>query len=564
MFIKLTRRGSNRYVQLVEAYRDAAGKPKQRTVANLGRLDQLNTELNSVITGLQRVTGQTPTAPVAPVVPPTLSFDAARDFGDVWTLTELWNALGFDGLRKVFCHTRHSIDVEALIRVMVFNRLCDPDSKLGVLRWLETVALPGTSLQAIDHQHLLRAMDALVDHKAEVDDVMASLLRPLVDQDLAMVFYDMTTIRAEGLSEQEGDLRRYGMAKVGVVERQVMLGVVQTAEGLPLYHEVFNGNTAEVTTIKAVIEKIVARFPIKRVIAVADRGLLSTENLSDLQEIALPGGNKLEFILAVPGRRYGDFVELLEPFHSEQCLPAKEEILGEAAWNKLRLIIAHDPQVSLQAGDKRIDELKKQADQWVGKLNDQDEGKKKPGRKLSDGGARAKFYREVCEAHLARIVKVDLKSELFTYDIDERALKHAKMMDGKLLLVTNAPDFTPAEVVKRYKSLADIERGFRVLKSEIEIGPIYHHLPDRIHAHASICFMALILYRVMRSRLKDSNAKMSPERALDKLRRIQHQVVTVNDLEPIAGLSSINQEHTEILQALTIKKPTLPVQLTLL
>jgi transposase len=567
VFIKLTRRGSNRYVHLVEAYRDAAGKPKQRTVANLGRLDQLNTELNSVIAGLQRVTGQTPTAPVAPVVPPTLSFDAARDFGDVWTLTELWNALGFDGLRKVFCHTRHSIDVEALIRVMVFNRLCDPDSKLGVLRWLETVALPDTSLQAIDHQHLLRAMDALVDHKAEVDNVMASLLRPLVDQDLAIVFYDMTTILAEGLSEQKGDLRHYGMAKVGIVERQVMLGVVQTAEGLPLYHEVFKGNTAEVTTIKAVIQKIVARFPIKRIIAVADRGLLSTENLADLQEIVLPGGNKLEFILAVPGRRYGDFCELLDPFHTEQCLPAKEEILGEAAWNKLRLIIAHNPQVSLQAGanrDKRIDELKKQAHQWVGKLNDQDEGKKKRGRKLSDGGARAKFYREVCQAHLARIVKVDLKSGLFTYDIDERALKHAKMMDGKLLLVTNAPDFTPAEVVKRYKSLADIERGFRVLKSEIEIGPIYHRLPERIHAHVSICFMALILYRVMRSRLKDSNAKMSPEHALDKLRRIQHQVVKVNDLEPIAALSSINQEHTEILQALTIKKPILPAQLTLL
>ena len=568
MFIKLTRRGPNRYVQLVEAYRDAStGKPKQRTVACLGRLDQLNTELHSVIAGLQRLTGQTPTAPAAPLAPPSLSFDAARDFGDVWTLTELWNALGFDGLRTVFRHTRHSIDVEALIRVMVFNRLCDPHSKLGVLRWLETVALPGTSLESIDHQHLLRAMDALVDHKAEVDHVMASLLRPLVDQDLAMVFYDMTTIRAAGLSEQDGDLRHYGMAKVGVVERQVMLGVVQTAEGLPLYHEVFEGNTAEVTTIKGVIEKIVARFPIKRVIAVADRGLLSTENLADLQEIALPGGNKLEFILAVPGRRYGDFVELLEPFHTKQCLPAKEEILGQAAWNKLRLIIAHDPQVWLDVGakrDKRIDELKAQADQWVGQLNDQDEGKKKPGRKLSDGGARAKFYRQVCEAHLSRIVKVDLKSELFTYDIDERALKHARMMDGKLLLVTNAQDFTPDEVVKRYKSLADIERGFRVLKSEIEIGPIYHRLPDRIHAHASICFMALILYRVMRSRLRHSNSKISPERALDKLRRIQHQVVKVNALEPIAALSSINQEHTEILQALMIKKPTLPAQLALL
>jgi len=170
----------------------------------------------------------------------------------------------------------------------------------------------------------------------------------------------------------------------------------------------------------------------------------------------------------------------------------------------------------------------------------------------------------VCEAHLARIVKVDLKSELFTYAIDERALKHAKMMDGKLLLVTNAPDFTPGEVVKRYKSLADIERGFRVLKSEIEIGPIYHRLPERIHAHASICFMALILYRVMRSRLRDSSTKISPERALDKLRRIQHQKVKVNDFEPIAGLSSVNQEHMEIFKALTIAKPTLPAQLTLL
>ncbi len=213
---------------------------------------------------------------------------------------------------------------------------------------------------------------------------------------------------------------------------------------------------------------------------------------------------------------------------------------------------------------ERIDELKKLAAQWADKLNDQDDGKKKPGRKLSDGGATAKFYREVCEAHLSRIVKVDLKSELFTYDIDELALKHSKMMDGKLLLVTNAPDFAPDEVVKRYKSLADIERGFRVLKSEIEIGPMYHRLPDRIHAHAAICFMALILYRVMRSRLKDSHTKISPERALDKLRRIQHQVVKVNDLEPIAALSRINQEHTEILQALTIKKPTLPAQLALL
>jgi hypothetical protein len=101
-----------------------------------------------------------------------------------------------------------------------------------------------------------------------------------------------------------------------------------------------------------------------------------------------------------------------------------------------------------------------------------------------------------------------------------------------------------------------VERGFRVLKSEIEIGPVYHRLPARIRAHATICFMALILYRVMRMRLRASNTQLSPERALDRLRRIQHHQVIVNDTQPVAGLSTVNQEHTTILAALTIKKPT--------
>ena len=564
MFIKLTHRGPNQYVQLVEAFRDEAGRPKQRTVASLGRLDQINTDLNSVISGLQRVTGQTP---VATLSVPTVNFEAARDFGDVWALTELWSGLGFDRLRGVFKRTRHAIDVESLIRIMVLNRLCDPDSKLGVLRWLQTVSLPAVSLDSIDHQHLLRAMDALAEHKDAVDAVMTGLLRPLVDQDLAVVFYDMTTIRTAGLSDQDDDVRQFGMSKEGIIARQVMLGVVQTAEGLPLYHEVFDGNTAEVTTLKGVIEKIVKRFPIKRVIAVADRGLLSTDNLADLQAIKLPAGGMLEFILAVPGRRYGDFVELLEPLHTKLCAKAKEEVLGETAWNNLRLIVAHEPvaaQESTSKRDARIAQLQKQAGQWSGKLDEQDTGKKARGRKLSDGGARARFYRQVCDAHLSRIIKVDLKSELFTYDIDARALSHARLMDGKLLLVTNAPDLTPQEVLKRYKSLADIERGFRVLKSEIEIGPIYHRLPYRIRAHAAICFMALILYRVMRMRLRSSNTRLSPERALDKLRRIQHHQVIVNDTQPVAGLSTINQEHAAIFAALTIKKPTLNTQLTLL
>ena len=441
MFIKVTSSGPRRYVQLVEAFRDASGAPKQRTVATLGRLDQLSSGLDSVISGLLRVTGRE--MPV--MAQPAVEFESARDYGDVWALSELWNTLGFDRLRPVFRRTRHAIDVEALVRVMVFNRLCDPESKLGVLRWLQTVSMPALPSEAIEHQHLLRAMDALVAQQAGVDKVISGLLRPLVDQDLAVVFYDMTTIRTEGLTEQVGDVRQFGMSKEGLIARQVMLGVVQTADGLPLYHEIFDGNTGEVGTLKPIIEKIVQRYPVKRIIAVADRGLLSIDNLADLQAMKLPSGQPLEFILAVPGRRYSEFVDLLAPVQA-QCANAQQEVLNELSWNALRLVVAHEPQAAREASAKRdalIQKLEAQAAQWVGKLDAQDTGQRGRGRKLSDGGARAKFYHEVCEAHLSRIVRVDLKSELFSYAIDGKALAHARLMDGKLLLVTNTADLTP-------------------------------------------------------------------------------------------------------------------------
>lgn len=570
MFIKLTKSGPRRYVQLVEAYRDSDGRPKHRTVATLGRLDQPGSGLEAVISGLLRVSGnETPAIKHAKAATkvPEVKFDPTRSYGDVWALTELWHSLGFGDLAKIFRRTKHEIDVEALVRLMVINRLCDPESKLGVLRWLQTVALPDLSIKAIDHQHLLRAMDALVEHHDAVDKVLVGLLRPLVDQDLSVVFYDMTTIRAEGLSEEVADVRKFGMSKEGIIARQFMLGVVQTADGLPLYHEVFDGNTGEVATLMPVIEKIVQRFPVKRIIVVADRGLLSIDNIEQLQAICLPGGAPLEFILAVPGRRYTEFVELLEPFHSEHCVKAEKEVLGEVEWNDHRLIIAHDPAVASTTGAKRdsvIRELEKKASEWTDKLDAQELGKKARGRKTSDGGVRARFYRAVSEAHLSKIILVDLKSELFAWSIDERALALAKIMDGKLLLVTNATDLTQAEVLARYKSLADIERGFRVLKNEIEIGPVYHRLPQRIRAHAAICFIALIMFRVMRTRLHASKTRLSPGRALAALSRIQRHCVTIDDAQPVTGLSTINEEQTEIFAALTVKIPTLKTQLTLL
>lgn len=563
MFIKLTRSGSHTYAQLVESFRDENGKPRQRTVATIGRVDESDGSVDSLLKGLLRARGKSTDLTAAPQV----EFESALALGDVWALDQLWRELGFDSLGGVFRKARYTTPVEHALRVMVFNRLCDPESKLGVLRWLETVSIAQVDTASLTHQQLLRSMDALMDHQDAVDDVVAGLLRPLIDQDLSLVFYDLTTIRAAGLTEQTDDVRKYGMSKSGLIERQFMLGVVQTAEGLPIYHEVFDGNQSESPTLLPTLKKVLARFAqIKRLIVVADRGLLSLDNVDELRKVMLPSGQALEFILAVPGRRYGEFSKTLKEFQSK-VTDAQEEVIDETRWNELRLVIAHNPEQAREQTKlrrERIAAILAKANQWAGKLDGQDAGDVNRGRKLSDSGAKARLYREVSEEHLARIIKVDLKTELFSYAIDEAAQVQAELMDGKLLLVTNVPDQAPVELVKRYKSLADIERGFRVLKSEIEIAPVHHRLPQRIRAHAFVCFIALIVYRVMRQRLKLAKSDLSPEKALAQLRRIQRHSVSINASPPIAGISTVNDLQSKVFAALKTKKPTQDTQMSLL
>jgi transposase len=583
MFLKPTRSGGHTYLQLVESYRNDAGQPRQRTIATLGRLDEVGGGVDSLLAGLLRVKG----LPAELAAPPELTFDAALSLGDVWVLDQLWCELGFDALAGVFRKARFTTAVEHALRVMIFNRLCDPDSKLGVLRWLQTVHMPQIDTEALTHQQLLRSMDALMDHQADVDAVVTGLLRPMVDQDMSLVFYDLTTIRAAGLSELKDDVRHFGMSKEGVTARQFMLGVVQTAEGLPIYHQVFDGNQGEGPTLLPTIRTVLQRFAhIKRLIVVADRGLLSLDNLEELAQITLPRAQAsasppadtppdapvdqpaqaLEFILAVPGRRYAEFIDVLKDIHA-RAGAAQDEIVEETAWQGRRLVVAHHPQRAreqTQLRNERIAALLDKAQQWAGKLDAQDAGAKAKGRKLSDSGAKARLYHAVCEAHLAKIVKVDLKGDLFAYTVDEAAKAQAEVMDGKLLLVTNVTDLTPREVVSRYKALADIERGFRVLKSQIDIAPVYHRLPQRIRAHAMLCFIALILHRVMRHRLKAAKSDFSPDQALEQLRRIQRHSVSINRAAPRSGVSTITDQQSSVLAALNVKKPTLNAQMSLL
>ena len=555
MFVKITTSGPRRYVKLVEAYRDTGGVSRQRVIATLGRIEAVRAgEADSLVNGLLRAAGK----PSLEEGTGDVSFAPALSVGDTWLLTALWQKLGFaDAFRRVL-RNRRQFDAERLLRVMVFNRLCDPESKLGILRWLEGTRVPEVATESVTHQHLLRTMDTLADGAETMDKVLAGLLRPLIDQELSIVFYDLTTIRTEGGTELSGEVRRFGLSKDGGIVRQVMLGVVQTAEGLPIHHEVFAGNSGETTTLVPTIEKVLARYPIKRVVLVADRGLLSLDNLEAIRAIRV-GGQPLEFILAVPARRYADFDTLLAEFHQQRCRSATEEVVGEMEWQGFRLIVAHRPDIASEQGearDERIAALEADAARWAGKLDGQDSGQTHRGRKLSDAGTTARFYRAVTEAHLANIIKVNLSAEVFTYDIDQRALSRARMMDGKLILVSNMPDHTPAEIVARYKALADIERGFRVLKSEIEIAPVFHRLPNRIRAHALICFLALVLYRVLRMRLKARDSQLSPERALEIARRIQFHQITLHQRQSASGLSAMTPQQKELFETVALPEPS--------
>ena len=562
MFIKVTQSGGRRYAQLVESFRNEQGKPRQHTVCTLGRL-QAGGEVDTLISSLQRARGITP----APSALDGLRFTDSRHAGDIWALSELWRSLGFDELATAWRQSKTEVDVLTCLRLMVFNRLCEPSSKLGVLRWLETVALPAGLDLHPEHQHLLRAMDVLDEHSDKLKLKLATLMRPLIDQDLSVVFYDLTTVAVTGQTDLEDDVRAYGMAKSGLIERQFMLSLVQTAEGLPIAHEVHPGNTAEAKTLLPMIRGLLARYPLKRVVLIADRGLLSTANIEELDKLQAQlkkDGRDVavEYILAVPAARYGDFAEDLKRLNEAQ--KPGQEWCSETKWSSSRLVVAHDPIAAARrttARDKTMAELLKLGEQSSVKLDEQDDNKrtgtkkKSKGRAKSDSGTKASFYHAVKTAHMAHLIKVDLKAELFSYTIDEDKKRYLELLDGKLLLVTNTS--TPAsEVVQRYKSLADIERGFRVLKSDIEIGPVYHRLPQRIRAHALVCFLALVLYRVMRMRLKAAKRCESPTTLLESLKRIHQQSVETGEGKTLTGLTEITPAQKSLFAALELTPPT--------
>ena len=529
MFLRRTRSGPREYLQLVESYRTAAGV-RQRVLFSFGRIDQLDAaQIQTLVRGLERYTGTPGSSTAAATADvegasstPVIECASARSLGDTWVLSQLWKSLGLDGALRRALGARRAAH-EPWVRAMVFHRLCDPGSKLGTLRWLDTATVPGVDRERAHHSALLRAMDALEDVADALEVQVLAASRPLLDQDVSVVFYDLTTVRAEGEGAVPDDLRAVGHSKDRAIpSRQVVVGVVQSACGLPLWHTVHKGNVSEKATLAAMLSAVKAKLPVQRVVVVADRGLMSHEQLEHMEADA----TAVDYIMAVPARRYvelGERVRALGFVDDETALKETCDAQGR------RLIVSRDAARARQTREKRdavIAEIETLAAVKVDKLNAQDAGERGRGRALSDGGVYHQIQSFVEDAQLSRIIKTQMTDGLFSYTIDEAAKARAEMLDGLLILVTRI-DAPMADVVARYKALADIETGFRVLKQEIEIAPMYHRLPERIRAHAAICFLALVLHRHLRARLRAGASTLSPTRALHTLRRIQDHRITL-------------------------------------
>ena len=572
MFTRISRSGGRSYLQLVESFREN-GKGKQRMVASLGRLDEV--KVKALISDLERSINIKPDAP-EPSLTSTLpiSFAPARAYGDLYALQCLWQELGLGAaLNRSLRSSRRQFDAEALIRTMVFNRLADPCSKLGLLDWLDRVEMPGVA--AVTHQQLLRAMDALVARMDEVESALTQLIKPLLDTSLSIVFYDLTTIRIHGEMELPEDVRQYGLNKeTGGIARQFVLGVVQSADGIPLLHTVAPGNISEASTLRPMLEHLLKRFDVARLVVVADRGLLSLDNIAQIRALALEKQRQVDFIWALSARRYKAMPALITALNYTDGL-------AETWFENERCVVAYDAHTAARQAEKRRAEIKAVealGQKLADKLDAQDVAEaaleiaaasrrkssrkaqqnapKKRSKKASDRSAYVRFVKELKDRKLTKYFKIDWEAKEFTFEQNEVAIAASEALDGKLVLLTSLSESesSSAQTVLRYKALADIERGFRVLKSDIEIAPMHHRIELRIWAHALICFLALLMHRLLRLKLKRAESEFSPSRALAELRGIQRHAVTLGTVVH-AGLSTIAPHQKTLFEQLKFALP---------
>ena len=549
MFIRIAKqkRGGKtyRHLQIAESFRDPAkgNEPRTRILAHLGTVEGLGEEqIEKLIAGLRRAIGREPESSS----PPQLLF--AQDYGHVHAVSGAWNLLGLSAaLEQAGIKGDTTFDAATLIRMLVVNRLCDPCSKLALLDWLDSVFYEGESRPS--YHHLLRAMDRLIAVKGTAEPKIAQCFLAGREK-LDLVFYDITSTYFEGdRSLVDDDLRRYGYSRDGRFDRrQVVIGLVMTRQGIPLCHHVFAGNTVDKTTVAGVVEDLRDRFDLERVVFVGDRGMLSDGNLDLLL------GEGLGFIVAYPLRRNSYATEVVGELRKQFDREKEIEQFHEDVREQMRFVVAYSPAIARETKAARTERLKK-ADGWIKEVRHKLAKPAGRGRTPTAQGTYDRIRDYLRDHGLLGYYHVELDAGRLSITKNKQALAWEETIDGVLMLGTTDMESPAEEIVRRYKELAEIERGWRSLKSTLLLRPVFHWTEKRIRAHIFVCVLALQMERWMRRKLTGIS---SVPRAVEVLRGIK-----AGELEVGGKLLRVPTKPTEEQRRLLKKLgvPPLPVSL---
>jgi hypothetical protein len=491
------------YYQLAHNIRHAeTGKPVADIIHNFGRADQLDRDdLVRLCRSIARVCGLEDRDPLEtsertpasigehpPALPEGVRLIQTLEFGVPFVVEALWERLKIGPtLRKVMEESGGSILHERALLAMTANRLCEPDSKLGVWdRWLKSVYMPSCSTLKL--YQMYEAMDLLHWNVDEVENAVffhtANLFNLVVD----VIFYDTTTAsfsidEADEDTEAGSGFRKYGHSKDGTWSPQIVVALAVTREGLPMRSWVFPGNTSDVDTVKKVREDL-RGWKLGRALFVADSGMNSGTNRDELAKacgkylLATRMGSVSEIkeeVLTRPGR----FRTIAEN------LQAKEVVVGDGELRR-RYILCYNP--------REAERERKHREQVVKEL--EEELKNHP-----DHQATARWAIDLlASGRYKRYLTID---KLGRIRLDREAIQQASKYDGKWVLQTNDDTITVEDAAAGYKGLLVIERAFRTLKStRIKMEPMYHWLPKRIEAHVKLCVFSLLIERVAELKCK--------------------------------------------------------------
>jgi len=476
MFIEtVPNRASPPAVLLRESYRDENGRTQKRTLANLSKLPgEVVAALKAILKG----------GTLIGAGPEELQIERSLPHGHVAAALGMIRKIGLD--RLILSTAR---DAEArrycdLVVAMMVDRLIAPRSKLGFVRAVDeetaTTSLGEVlGLGKVKDREAYEALDWLLERQVRIENGLAR--RHL--EDGVLVLYDVSSSYFEG---RHCPLAQYGHSRDHRSDRlQIVYGLLCTREGLPIAVEVFEGNTADPTTLKSQIDKLRSRFGIKRMVLVGDRGMITAARIRD--DLKSSG---LDWITCL---RAPQIQALAQDHGPLQFSLFDERDLAEISSPDFpgeRLIVCRNRDLAAERARKR-EALLVVTERELARIQAQ---VRRKGSHLHAAVEIGLAVGEVVNAKkMAKHFALDIRDGHFTWARKVDQIAAEAKLDGIYVIRTSVPaeDLGPAHAVQAYKDLSRVERAFRSMKTvDLEIRPIRHWSADRVRAHVFLCMLA--------------------------------------------------------------------------